>query len=258
MIQKCKNLHLYRIKDAHCFFNAFDWYVSTINSINSGRSNYWDDAKQDAKLCKIFGRCSGNSLVKDHGLSLAFAMVNKDDAGIPKIRKEILELWVTWKLNDARDQPTLPENFFPKTLDISTYVQTQKKIEGGDAICPAADDAHAAKCLQSNQDKKKACNQAQNLQIFCANVGGDTAIGTINAGKTVEKTWQTLAAGIRLKRRNLSPSVMAVPAITSQLVEEIRTRMGRGRGSALRNRVPCGGILAHGDRSLGENDILVK
>ncbi len=69
------------------------------------------------------------------------------------------------KLNDARDQPTLPENFFPKTLDISTYIQIQKKIEDGEANCPAADDAHVAKRLQSNEDKKKACNQAKNLQI---------------------------------------------------------------------------------------------
>ncbi len=172
MIQKCENLRLYRIQDAHCFFNAFDWYVSAINRLIGGTTDYWDEDKQNAKLCEIFGHCLGSSLVTNHGLSLAFATANRRNANIPKIRKEISDLWVTWKLSDPRDKLNLPENFFPKTLDISTYIQIQKKIEGGDAKCPAADQAHAAKKIQSEKDKKLSRNMAQNLQIFRTNVGG--------------------------------------------------------------------------------------
>ncbi len=81
-------------------------------------------------------------------------------------------MWVTWKLTGSGDKLNLPENFFPKTLDISTYVQIQKKIEGGDAKCPPADQAHAAKKIQSEKDKKLSRNLAGNLQIFRTNVGG--------------------------------------------------------------------------------------
>ncbi len=156
LIQKCESLCLYQIQDAHCFFNAFDWYVLAINHLNGGKTNYWDGDKHNVKLYKIFGHCVGSSLVTD----------------LPKIRKEISELWVIWKLSDSGDKLNLPDNFFPKTLDISTYVQIHKKIEDVDAKCPAADDAHVAKKIQSEKDKKISCNQAQNLQILCANVGG--------------------------------------------------------------------------------------
>ncbi len=172
LIQKCANLCLYRIQDAHCFFNTFNWYVLATDCLNGGTTDYWDKDKQNAKLCKIFGHWSGSSLVTNHGLSLAFAMANRRNANIPKIWKEISELWVTWKLSDSRDKLNLPENFFPKTLNISTYFQIQKKIEGSDAKCPAADQAHAAKKIQSEKDKKLSRNMAQNLQIFRTNVGG--------------------------------------------------------------------------------------
>ncbi len=59
LIQKCENLRLYRIQDAHCFFNAFNWYVLAINRLNGGKTDYWDEAKQNGKLCKIFGQCKG-------------------------------------------------------------------------------------------------------------------------------------------------------------------------------------------------------
>lgn len=168
-------------------------------------------------------------------------MVKANSGGdLPTIWKDISNLWVTQKINSSGDHHALPENFFPKTLDVSTYVQIQKKIEGGNSKFPAADEFHVAKCFQSEKDKKNDCN-ANALIILYASIGGGFSANNHLGEHSSRDDQGGQNSRAKMMERQPMVTVQVPETLRCPKVENL-TKGVLGRRNALGNRDACWGI----------------